>query len=826
MDLPHLFFGTATTPINWVELIIEIAFISLVGLSVIFILHVVEFKRAKAEEKLKHINLVLCAIRGVNQLIIHEKDRDELIQKACDILISTRGYTGAWLVLLDTNQKFIKSARSGFCDKISLLEKQMKQGKFNRCGRLALRQQGVVIIENPESESECKDCPLLGEQAECRAMTIRLEHKGKIYGLLSVKIPEDFAGDKEEQGIFEELAGDIEFALYNIGIEEEKKKVEEKLREANTIINRSPAVIFTWKNEEGWPVEYVSENAGRIFGYTAEDFISGKVNYAKCIHPDDLERVGKEVGVFSKEEGRNEFVHEPYRIITKDGKEKIVTNWTFIVRDQEGKFTHYKGIIEDITERKLAEEALQKSEARLKEAEKLALLGYWELDLQENVLYWSDEIYRIFEIDPSRFKASYEAFLNTVHPDDRELVNRAYTESAKNRTPYSIDHRILLKDGRIKFVHEQCETYYDEQSNAVRSLGTVQDITERKKAEEKIKYLGFHDSLTDLYNRAYFEEEMKRLNTQRKYPLSVVMADINGLKVVNDALGYNKGDELLKNLAKVLKSIAREGDIVARIGGDEFAVILPHSNENTTQAFCNRFRDACEKYNSKTQLKLSVALGYAIQSGQYENMEKLLEQADENMYTEKLSDTASREKHIIDTLKIVLAVRDPHTGEHAERLQDLAEALGKGIGLSGFELKRLRLLALLHDIGKIGTPDNILFKPDKLTGEEWEVMKKHSEDGYKMAGNIPQLYGIAEAILYHHERWDGTGYPKGLKGEEIPILSRIISIVDAYDVVLTERPYKKAMTEEEAIKELKENAGTQFDPELVEKFLKIKVNKE
>jgi putative nucleotidyltransferase with HDIG domain len=206
-------------------------------------------------------------------------------------------------------------------------------------------------------------------------------------------------------------------------------------------------------------------------------------------------------------------------------------------------------------------------------------------------------------------------------------------------------------------------------------------------------------------------------------------------------------------------------------------------------------------------------------------MEKVLEQADENMYTEKLSDSASREKHIIDTFRTILAVRDPHTGEHAERLQDLAEALGKDMGLSEFELKRLRLLALLHDIGKIGTPDNILFKPDKLTKEEWEIMKKHSEDGYKMAKNIPQLVPIARDTLHHHERWDGTGYPKGLKGEKIPILSRIISIVDAYDVMLAERPYKKAMTEEEAIKELKENAGTQFDPELVERFLVV-VNKE
>ena len=353
-------------------------------------------------------------------------------------------------------------------------------------------------------------------------------------------------------------------------------------------------------------------------------------------------------------------------------------------------------------------------------------------------------------------------------------------------------------------------------------LVSIRDITERKQAEEKLRYLSFHDSLTELYNRTYFEEEMKRINTKRNYPIAVIMADINGLKLVNDTLGHNNGDKLLKNTARILKSVAREGDIIARIGGDEFAVILPHTEENAAQAFCNRFRDAYKKHNSKTTLlKLSVALGYAMQSGQYKDMEGVFEQADENMYTEKLSDTASREKHIIDTFRTILVIRDPHTEKHAERLQDLAEALGKSIELSGFKLKRLRLLALLHDIGKIGTPDNILFKPDKLTEEEWEIMKKHTENGYKMANNIPQLVPLARGTLHHHERWDGTGYPKGLKGEEIPVLSRIISIVDAYDVMLTERPYKKVMTEEEAIKELKRCAGTQFDPELVEKFLKI-----
>jgi len=212
------------------------------------------------------------------------------------------------------------------------------------------------------------------------------------------------------------------------------------------------------------------------------------------------------------------------------------------------------------------------------------------------------------------------------------------------------------------------------------------------------------------------------------------MADINGLKVVNDTLGHDRGDE--------------------------FAVILPHCDENAAQAFCNRFEEARKEYNKKARIKLSVALGYAVQSGQYKDIEEVLKKADENMYAEKLSSIASREKYIIDTFKAVLAAKDPHTEEHAERLQDLAEALGRDIGLSEFKLKRLRLLALLHDIGKISTPDNILFKPGKLTEEEWEIMKRHSEEGYKMAKNIPQLVPIARDILHHHERWDGTGYPR------------------------------------------------------------------
>ncbi len=513
-------------------------------------------------------------------------------------------------------------------------------------------------------------------------------------------------------------------------------------------------------------------------------------------------------------------VFETGNIMRYESYNKKLGRWTIKslspVKNSEGRTTAISIIAKDITEYKKAEGALRKSEEEYRSLVESTEDSVYLLDRDCRYLFINDK--HLSRLNLPKDQVISRTYNELHSKEETEEFTKVVEEVFETGNSIQHEHR---SHGDNKYILRTLSPVKNSKGSVTAVTVVSKDITERKQSEEKIKYLGFHDTLTGLYNRNFFEEEMKRLNTQRNYPLTIVMADINGLKVVNDTLGHNKGDGLLKNTAKILKSIAREGDIIARIGGDEFAVILPHADENAAQAFCNRFRDAREKYNRKTQLKCSVALGYAVQSGQYKDMKSILKQADENMYTEKLSDTASREKHIIDTLGTILAVRDPHTGEHAERLQNLAQVLGKDIGLSEFESKRLRLLALLHDIGKIGTPDAILFKPGKLSPKEWEIMKKHAEEGYRTAKNIPQLSCIADEILCHHEKWNGKGYPKGLNGKEIPILSRIISIVDAYDVMLIGRLYKKAMTKKEAIQELKKNAGTQFDPELAERFLKI-----
>ena len=411
----------------------------------------------------------------------------------------------------------------------------------------------------------------------------------------------------------------------------------------------------------------------------------------------------------------------------------------------------------------------------------------------------------------------------------KEMVDQGILTPMGSTTDKSIwlGVPLKIKDGVMGVMAVQSytnpELYHEEDIKLLEFVSSqVATAIERKSSEEKIKYLSFHDSLTGLYNRAYFEEELERYNFPRYYPLSIVMLDVNGLKVINDTFGHSEGDRLLKHLSQVLTSVSRQGDILARIGGDEFAILLPSTSIEEAHNFCERIKQACQQDKIEPiYLRLNISLGHTTQEGEYKDTATLLKEVDKKMYQDKLFNGKSREKHFLEAFRIILAERDPHTSDHARRLQELALSLGKRVGLTEYQLGNLKLLALLHDMGKIGIPDSILFKTHILTPLEWEKMREHSRIGYRMAKNIPDFAPIAQEILYHHEYWDGTGYPEGLKGEKIPLLSRIISIVDTYDVMQFRRPYKGPLSKAEALKEIKRCAGTQFDPQLVEIFLKI-----
>jgi diguanylate cyclase (GGDEF)-like protein/PAS domain S-box-containing protein len=344
------------------------------------------------------------------------------------------------------------------------------------------------------------------------------------------------------------------------------------------------------------------------------------------------------------------------------------------------------------------------------------------------------------------------------------------------------------------------------------------DVSVEKAKSQQIRFLSYHDPLTGLYNRRYIEEVMDSLDIEKNLPICVVMGDVNGLKITNDVFGHASGDALLQHVARLLEKNCRAGDLIARWGGDEFVVVMPRTDLATAEDVIQKIKNDHVAVN-EGGLRLSISLGCAVRQTRDNSIQASLREAEEYMYHQKLLDGKSYRNAIINTLLATLFEKSIETEEHAERMETYCHAIGRQLQLSSKEMDELSLLAILHDIGKVGISPGILKKPSALTTCEWEEMKRHPEIGYRIAQATPELAIMADFILSHHERWDGKGYPRGLKGEEIPLVCRILAVTDAYDAMTNDRIYRRAMRRQDAIDELRRNSGTQFDPSIVRLFL-------
>lgn len=422
---------------------------------------------------------------------------------------------------------------------------------------------------------------------------------------------------------------------------------------------------------------------------------------------------------------------------------------------------------------------------------------------------------------------------------EAEALGRSYADIIRLRsekTGYEVDNPIQIvlksgktvglanqtvliqKDGRPVPIADSAAPIRDASGQTFGVVMVFRDVSHEKEQQKQILYLSYHDPLTGLHNRRFLEEQMRLMDNSDHLPLAVIMGDVNGLKITNDVFGHSTGDLLLQRVANVFSSIFRKGDIIARWGGDEFLIILPHTVQETAEKKIEQARRAFEEYDGES-LQISVSLGCATKIAPEQSLELILRQAEERMYHQKLLEGFSYRNTIINTLLATLHEKSMETEEHTERLKIYCQAMGKKLNLNSKELNELALLTVLHDIGKVGVPQHILHKPGTLTPLEWEEMKRHSEMGYRIAQSTPELSVVAKLILSHHERWDGMGYPQNLKGEEIPILCRILAVADSYDAMTNDRVYRKALTMEKAIAELKQNSGAQFDPKVVSLFL-------
>jgi diguanylate cyclase (GGDEF)-like protein/PAS domain S-box-containing protein len=479
-----------------------------------------------------------------------------------------------------------------------------------------------------------------------------------------------------------------------------------------------------------------------------------------------------------------------------------------------GRFWHYV----DITERKQMEEALKEREQLLLVSQKVARIGSYMIDMKTGIWKCSPELNEIFGINET-YPHTMESWFEVIHPDWRKEFYDYYSMVEMEKIPFDYEYKIIMiNNGKECWVHGLGDLEFDSQGNPVRLIGTIQDITKRKRTEEEIIYLSYHDKLTGLYNRRFFEMDIRRLDVERNLPISIIIGDVNGLKLVNDAFGHDIGDELILKVASAIQNACRVNDLVARWGGDEFVVLLPKTKTEEVEKIVNRIR---ELYSSESvnSLSVSVSFGWDTKKKNFEDIEKVFKSAEDKMYENKIIEKEGMRGKAVSNIITSLHERNPREKQHSERMSKICLQIGKALNLSGTEIKRLGVACYLHDIGKIAIKENVLNKPGKLTAQEWHEIKRHSDIGYRILSSSYDMFDLADWVFAHHERWDGNGYPKGLKGNNIPLMARIITLVDAYDAMTSEQNYCEIKDEEEVIAEIRNNAGKQFDPEIARIFV-------
>ncbi|MBU0936709.1 MAG: diguanylate cyclase [Spirochaetes bacterium] len=443
----------------------------------------------------------------------------------------------------------------------------------------------------------------------------------------------------------------------------------------------------------------------------------------------------------------------------------------------------------------------------------------WALILDVPAKFVTDNVRRYGYTPEDFYSGSLKDYWDFIHPDDRDAA-RSLVHGMRERraTEYKHRYRVLCRNGELRWVEENTVLEYNDKGEAIRERGILYDITNIKNTDEKIEYLSYHDKLTGLYNRAWFDEQVKLLELRQQFPFTVILGDMNGLKVTNDLFGHKAGDQLLVAVAGVLRSACRESDSVCRLGGDEFVILLPGFAEAAARKVCNRINRKCQELHLKP-VNPSIALGFATCHGPEDSIDLLLSTADDRMYRNKLEHAGTTQSLLSRSMQSGLQDKTHESLEHVQLVRRVALALGKLRKLTSSTMEILDSACLMHDIGKSSLPDSILCKAGPLSDDEWTQVRKHPEYGCKILSGSANLQAVGEIVLHHHERWDGSGYPDGQASEAIPLLSRILTLADAWAVIRHEQVYQSARDREQAAAELRRCSGSQFDPSLVDQFL-------
>jgi len=635
-----------------------------------------------------------------------------------------------------------------------------------------------------------------------------------------------------------------------------KKNMEQQLKEEaerfKTFIKVSNTGAWQYDRESDYL--WCSREYFTMLGRQREEFdFSGKPNLQEAwidlIHPEDQERASSAFAGYL-ESGSSGMYESTFRMKHRQGDWVWILSRGSAIPDEKGRpGNKIVGTHIDITELKRAQQQVVEQKNIVQQLHQTALLlsdcqseeEALEITIEaaENILDFNLCDISLVEDDLIVTKATSAAAAvetkmevpiteglagRTLETGESYLVNdleenpHARPASSKYKSALSLP----IKDLGVFQAVATSKNAFSRQDLELSELLIAHMTTalEQIRYRKGIVYKSYHDELTDTYNRRFFEEELNRLDTERQLPLSIIMTDLNGLKVINDSYGHNKGDQVLKATAKLLQETLRSEDILARFGGDEFAILLPRTSREEALKIVERIEDRCEETRDHT-IPVSIGVGTATKTKSQEKIEEILKEADNNMYQNKIRVSRSTKSRVVNGLLDTLHQESDETEEHLGRLKELSDEFGRELGLSEKEIKKLKLLVDLHDIGKVSIPSHIFFKSSPLTEAEWKQIRVHSDKGFRIASAAEEFAPVAREVLSHHERWDGRGYPNGLAGEEIPYLARVFAILDAYEVMTGDNIRGRRFSQEEALAEIERLAGSQFDPGLVESFKEV-----
>ncbi len=574
-----------------------------------------------------------------------------------------------------------------------------------------------------------------------------------------------------------------------------------------------------WTTDANLKLTYVSPSSEKIFGETPKEYIAQP--FDKRFAPEDKEACLSFLqDIISKRQGGDKISKgSPIlecRHLTKDGLPIWISMSANGIWDEKGQLIGITGIIRDINSLKKIEIENNRQHA----------LTAAIIDAIPDIIFYKD-VNGIYQGGNKAFAKSCgrpkrEIFGKT----DFDLFPLEAAESFQNYDRLVMTKRRQKHNEEVFFYADGTKGYLDTlktpfwalDGSVAGIIGISRDITERKEKENEIQHIAFHDYLTGLYNRRYYEEELNRLNVSRNLPLSIVMGDVNGLKLVNDSFGHGYGDLLLQKVAQIMKGHCRTDDIIARFGGDEFVLLLPNTSAKETEIILNRIHDSLGR-ESVNGINLSVSFGYQTKVEESEDIESISKRAEDMMYRNKLLVSSSVRSKTIDIIMNTLYEKNNREMLHSKRVSDICEKFAAFMGLSSGSIEQVTVAGLMHDIGKIGIDEKILNSPNKLTDEEWVEMKKHSEIGYRILSASEEFAETACFVLEHQEKWDGTGYPQGISGETISLEARIIAIADAFDAMTRARTYGTVFTPQQALVEISNCAGSHFDPQLAMEFV-------